>query len=437
MMEISLPVIGIIVIALFLILTFLGMHVGFAMMLAGFLGIIVTRGLPAAYSTIATVTYKVGTSEYLAIIPLFILMGVLAGSGNISRDAFATFHKWLGHLRGGLAMAAVGACTAFGAVCGNNVATAATIAKVAQPHMKKYGYSDQLSVSAIAAGGGLGILIPPSGTFIVYGFVTETPIGSLFVAGILPGLILCILFMVTIYILVRIKPSLAETAPPASWKERFKSLKGLVGIGIVFVIVMGGLLRGFFTPSEAGGVAVIAIVLVNLIYRQFNLKLLGKSLLESAKMAAMIMALIIGATVLSTFLTTSELSLAIAENIRNANLNPYVLMGLVIFMYIFTGCIMDIWAVLIVTLPIFFPLILDAGFDPLQFGVLSILCVIIGSVTPPVGIVVYALSGMLKDVHLDEIFKGVVPFVLTMVVFAIILMFIPEISTFLPSILVG
>jgi tripartite ATP-independent transporter DctM subunit len=436
MIDISLPLIGLICIVIFLVLMFLKMHIGISMMIAGLLGIILSRGLSAGLQTLSTTVYRVSASEYLAVIPLFVLMGILAGNGGVSEDAFKSFNKWVGHLPGGLAMAAVSACAAFGAVCGDNIATAATMCKVALPQMRKYGYSDQLALGSIAAGGNLGILIPPSTAFIVYGFVTQTPIGSLFISGIVPGIVLTMAFLVLIFFLCKLNPRLASRAPRTSWKERLISLKGLWGIIFVFIMVMGGLLTGWFTPSEAGSVGAAAVVIVMFISRKFSFKAVGTSLLESVSTTAMILLLIFGAMLFSHFLTTTEIAQMIADFIRSANLHPYVVLAIILVIYVILGFFMDIWAILIVTLPIFFPLIAEAGFDPLQFGVLSVLCIMIGCITPPVGVVVFALSGMVRDVPMYTIFKGCYPFLFVMLIIVVILMFAPSLSTWLPDLMI-
>jgi C4-dicarboxylate transporter, DctM subunit len=437
-MEIPLLWVLLIGIVVFLVLMFLKMHVGLSMMIAGFLGITLSRGLPAALSTLGTTTYRVANSEFLAVIPLFVLMGMIAGHGGMSKDAFYTFNKWVGHLPGGLAMATVAACAAFGAVCGDNIATAATMTQVALPQMRKYGYSDTLITGAIASGGNLGILIPPSTAFIVYGFVTQTPIGSLYIAGIVPGVILTILFIIMIYTWCKIDPKLAQIAPSASWKERIISTKGIIPIALVFVIVMGGLLQGFFTPSEAGAVGAVAIVIASVATRNFSLPGIGKSLLEAGKISAMIMLLIFGSMIFSHWLTTTEVASSFSNLIQEANLNRYLVMAIVLIFFLVLGCIMDIFALLIITLPIFFPMLSTLGFDPLQFGVLCVMAVMIGCITPPVGVVVFALGGMLKKdgVNLYTIFKGCVPFIIVMAVMLILLIAIPQISTALPSLMI-
>jgi C4-dicarboxylate transporter, DctM subunit len=437
-MEISLLWLLVIGTVVFLILMFLRMHVGLAMMIAGFLGIALARGLPAALSTLGTTVYRVANSEFLAVIPLFVLMGMIAGHGGMSKDAFYTFNKWVGHLPGGLAMATVAACAAFGAVCGDNVATAATMTQVALPQMRRYGYSDVLTTGTIANGGNLGILIPPSTAFIVFGFVTQTPIGSLYIAGILPGIMLTVLFMVMIYIWCKADPKMAQIAPSASWKDRLTSTKGVIPIALVFIVVMGGLLAGFFTPSEAGAVGATTIVLASVVTGNFSFSGTGKALLEAAKISAMIMLLIFGSMIFSHWLTTTEVATSFTSLIQQANLNRYLVMAIVLIFFLILGCIMDIFALLIITLPIFFPMLMGLGFDPLQFGVLCVMAVMIGCVTPPVGVVAFALAGMLKKegIQLYTIFRGCVPFIGIMVLMLIIVIALPQIATLLPNLMI-
>ena len=299
-------------------LMFLKLHVGLSMMIGGFVGFILTRGLPAAENTLATTIFEVSTSPILVIIPLFVLMGVIAGAGGVIGAAFETFDKWLGHLRGGLAMATVGTCAAFGAVCGDNIATAVTMNKAALPQMRKYGYQDKLSFGSIAAGGNLGILIPPSAAFVVYGFITENNIANLFVSGIVPGLILTVMFMVTVAIWVRVNPKLSSRHEPVPMKARLASLKGLIGILVVFGLVMGGLMGGVFTPQEAGAMGTVAVIVVSLFYKQLTWKKLGHALVESTRTSAMILLLIMGARYFSYFITTTELAQTLSDLIVNA-----------------------------------------------------------------------------------------------------------------------
>ena len=435
MSELPLWAIGLIGAGLFFILMFLRMHVGLSLMIAGFVGIWLSRGLEPALNTLATTVWRVGNSQYLVVIPLFVLMGIVAGQGGVTESAFNTFNRWVGHLRGGLAMATVGTCAAFGAVCGDNIATAATMDKAALPEMRKYGYDDRLSFGSIAAGGNLGILIPPSTAFVVFGFITQTSIAALFIAGIVPGIILTLMFMAQIAIQCKINPDLSSVQPKASWAERLKSLKGIIGILIVFIFVMGGLLSGLFTPTEAGAAGTVAIIIVSIFYKRFSLKMMGHALLEAARISAMILLLIFGAQYFSHFLTTSEIAPAISNALVEAELSSYVVLLLVIFLYFILGMLMDIWSVMIITLPIFFPILTDMGFDPLQLGVIAILCIMVGCITPPVGVVVFSLAGMHKEVPMYTIFRGCWPFVWTMLIFLVLLVFLPWLSTWLPNLM--
>jgi C4-dicarboxylate transporter DctM subunit len=436
MIELPLWAIGLVGAGLFFILMFLRLHVGLSLMIAGFVGIWLSRGLEPALNTLATTVWRVSNSQYLVVIPLFVLMGTIAGQGGVTTRAFYTFNRWVGHLRGGLAMATVATCAAFGAVCGDNIATAATMNKAALPEMRRYGYADSLSFGAIAAGGNLGILIPPSTAFVVFGFITQTSIAALFIAGVVPGILLTAMFMIQIAAQCRVSPNLSSKAPKVDWKTRLISLKGIIGILVVFLLVMGGLLTGLFTPTEAGAAGTVAVVVVSLFYRTVSFKMLGKALVEATRITAMIMLLIFGAQFFSHFLTTSEIAPAISNALAEAELSRYAVLGLVCILYFILGALMDIWSVMIITLPIFFPILTDMGFDPLQLGVIAITCIMIGCITPPVGVVVFTLAGMNRDVPMYTIFKGCLPFLITMLVFIVLLIFLPALSTWMPDLMI-
>jgi C4-dicarboxylate transporter DctM subunit len=419
---------------LFFVLMFLKMHVGMSMMVAGFVGFLLTRGVDAATSTLGTTIFDTAQSNILVIIPLFIVMGTIAAAGGPIADAFKTFNKWVGHFRGGLAMAAVCSCAAFGAVCGDNIATAMVMDKAALPQMRKYGYADKLSLGSIAAGGNLGIMIPPSAAFVVYGFITETNISQLFIAGILPGIMLTVMFCLQIALQCRLDKTLCNVAPKVSLKERFASLKGLIAIMIGFLLVMLGLVFAIFTPQEAGALGALALLLVSLPYKQLTWKSFGNAFLSAVKTGSMIMLLIFGARYFSYFLTSSNIAGSISHAVADSGLNRYLIMIIVCIVYLILGCLMDIWSAMIITLPIFYPLLVDTlGFSALQLGVIVVLMIMIGCITPPVGVVVFTLAGAHKEVPMYTIFRGVGWFVLTMCIGALLLIFIPQISTWLPS----
>lgn len=425
--------IGYLMIALAIILMFLRMPIGVTLLLAGLLGLVLIRGLPPALSGLGIIVWRQGLSEILIVIPLFTWMGLLASSGGISKDAFASLYRWVGHFPGGLAMAATGACTAFGAVCGNHIATAVTMGSVALPEMRKYKYADSFSLGCIAASGCLGIMIPPSGAFILYGFLTETSIAALFIAGILPGLMIMLMFCVQIYLQCKVKPALGPAGPKFSWKERVKSLKGLWAITAVFVLVMGGIYFGIFTPTEGASCGVFVVIIIGLANRQMKWKNFVHSLRETMLITPMIMLMIIGAMFFAAFTTTTQIPNALSNMVSDFAINRYIIMGLILFIYLLAGFVLDIYAILVITLPIFFPIVKSLGFDALHFGVLAILTIMLGSVSPPFGIVVFAIGGMNKDVAIYDIFKGVMPFFSTMILALIILLLAPEIATVLPD----
>ncbi len=429
----DLPTIGWIMIALFLVLMFLNMHIGVALILTGFIGLFIIRGFTGALSAISLIPWRQGINEILLVIPLFTWMGLLAGQSGISKDAFTSLYKLVGRLPGGLAMACTWACAAFGAVCGNQVATSVTLCAVALPEMRKYKYDDGFSLGCIASAGNLGILIPPSGTFVLYGFLTETSIAALFIAGILPGLLLAFFFCIQIYIQCRLNPKLGPEGASFSLKERLFSIKGLWAILVCFLLVMGGIYFGVFTPNEGAAVGCFVVLIVGLANRQLTWKGFVSSLRESLVVGCMIMLIIMGAMLFGVFTTTSEIPKSLSTLVNDLSLNPYLVLWAILIIYILAGFIMDIFAVLVVTLPIFFPIVTALGFDSIHFGVMCVLCVAIGSITPPFGLNVFAIAGMNRDVPLYTIFKGVMPFVITMIIALIIIVFFPVISTLLPK----
>ncbi|OGO23010.1 MAG: hypothetical protein A2144_12445 [Chloroflexi bacterium RBG_16_50_9] len=428
--------IGFLMIALFFILIYLKMPIGVTMLVAGFLGFFLIRGLPAGLASLGIITWRQGLKEILLLIPLFTLIGLLAARGGISKDAFSSIYKWVGHLPGGLAIACTGACAAFGAVSGNQLATSLTMTSVALPEMRKYHYSDEFSLGCIAASGNLGIMIPPSGSFVLYGFLTETSIGSLFIAGILPGLLIMLMFWIQMYIQCRLNPRIGPAGPSVGWIERLKSIKGLWAIALVFFMVMGGIYAGVFTPNEGAASGVFAVFLVGLVNKQLKWKLFISAIRETIMISAMIMLIIIGAMYFGAFIAVSQIPFILADLVATLSVNRYIVMGIILFIYFIFGCVMDVYAILVITLPILFPLVVAVGFDPLHFGVMCVLMIMLGGITPPFGMQVFALSGMYKDVPTFVIFRGCLPFVYTMIFSLFIILFVPSISTLLPNFMI-
>ena len=412
-------------------------YIAFAMILVGFLGMNYISGVNAGYHLMATVPYTTAAEYSLCVIPFFVLMGHLCAVAGISQDLYQTAYKWLGHLRGGLAMSTIGGCAGFAAVSGDSMGTAAVMGAAALPEMKRYKYRDQLATGCVAAGGTLGILIPPSMGFIIYAIITDQSIKHLFIAGILPGLLLAALFMLMIYIQARLNPQIAPPGPRVSFKERMISLKGTWAMILIFVLVIGGIYGGIFTPTEAGAIGACGALVIALIKGQLSWQKLTSALLETGRTVAMLFLLLIGAMILGYFLAGSEAPHQISSFICELPLPPYVLLMFILFIYVLLGCVMNILPAVIVTLPIFFPTIVKLGFDPIWFGVVLVIIMEMGLITPPVGMNVFVIKGVAKDVSVGTIFRGVLPFVLAMVVCVVILTAFPQIALILPNMMVN
>jgi C4-dicarboxylate transporter DctM subunit len=427
--------VGIAGFCLFFVLIFLNMPIGFVMALIGFVGFGLIRGFDPAMSLLSVQTYRTASEFILGAIPLFIAMGFLAMHLGLSTDLFHAMNKWIGQLRGGLAMAATGACSMFAAICGDAVATAAAIGVVALPQMRKNKYADVLSTGVLASAGNLGFLIPPSLALLIYAVITEQSIGTLFAAGILPGLLLAAFFVITIWLWCRIKPELSTAAPPASWGERFSSLRYISGSALVIVLVLGGIYGGIFTPTEAAAIGVFGVIIVGFAFRRVTWQRFAAGISDTALLTGKIFILITGARIFMRLITVSEIPLNMAETIAALQLSPYVFLVMVLVFYIIMGFVADILAIILITVPVLHPVLVGMGFDPVWISILIVVTVLMGMVTPPVGIVVFALSGVFKDVPVYTIFKGVLPFVGAMIVALVFMVAFPQIVLFLPNLL--
>lgn len=432
-------VIGILGIVIMVFIFLSRMPVAYVMTLIGFLGFSVMISVPGGLALLSRNIYEVFASYGLTTIPLFILMGQLAFNSGISRRIYSTAYRFLGSTRGGLAMATVTACTAFGAVCGSSPATAATMATVGLPEMKRYNYADELAAGSVASGGGLGMIMPPSVVLIVYGVLTEQSIGKLFVAGIIPAILVTLLFIGAIYIRCSLAP---EQGPPGerfTWRQKLRSLTHLGETLSVFVLVMGGLFIGLFTPTEAAGVGVFGVFVVSLINRQLTWPGFVKSLYETLRTSCMVMLLIAGATVFGKFLAVTRIPFNIASWIGGFDLPPFMILAMVVIVYFIGGCFMDALALVMLTIPIFFPVVTSLGYDPIWFGIIIVMVTEMGVITPPVGINVYVVYGVAQTVvggiPLESIFKGIIPFLLAVIVGLIIMMIFPQIILFLPNLM--
>jgi tripartite ATP-independent transporter DctM subunit len=427
--------IGIFGIMILMVLIFLETPVGFAMAIVGLGGFGYIISFDAALNMLAKDLFDVFGSYNLTVIPLFILMGQVAFHAGISSRLFHAAYKFMGHWPGGLAIATIGACAGFSAICGSTNATAATMASVTLPEMKKYGYKDSLATGVVAAGGSLGILIPPSVIFIIYGIMTEQSIGKLFMAGILPGVLLTVLFILAILIWTTVNPDLAPRGPAADFKDKIRSLYGLIETILLFIMVMGGLFLGLFTPTEAGAVGAFGTIVISMLRRKINFSGLVQSLMETTRISCMILVIVAGATVFGHFLAITRIPFDIANWVSGLSLPSYAIMGLIILVYLAGGCFIDALALIMLTVPIFYPVIDSLGYDPIWFGVVIVLVTQIGVITPPVGINVYVVNSVARDVPLQTIFKGVIPLLIALLIATVLLIPFPQIATFLPGLM--
>lgn len=431
----SLTTTGILGIIILIVLLFSNMPVGFVMGFLGFLGFSYIRGLEPGLSLLARDVFEVFSSYGLTVIPLFVFMGQIAFYSGISRRLYDSAYVLLGHRKGGLAMATVGACAGFSAISGSTNATAATMATVTLPEMKRYNYDMSLATGTVAAAGSLGILIPPSVIFIVYGILTEQSIGNLFAAGILPGILLSILFILTIYLRIKRDPSLAPPGPKTSLKEKIRSFTGILETILIFLLVMGGIFFGIFTPTEAAAAGAFLTLLIAIIRRQLTWDGFIKSIADTTRISCMVMVIVTGAVIFGHFMAVTRVPYDLANWVSQLPLPRHAIMAIIVLVYLFGGCFMDALAMIMLTIPIFFPVATTLGFDPIWFGVVIVLITEMGVITPPVGINVYVVYGVAKDVPLEVIFKGVLPMLIALLICNAIILFFPQIALFLPNLM--
>jgi tripartite ATP-independent transporter DctM subunit len=424
------------ILILLVVMIILQMPVGFSMALVGFLGIWYVTSLSSALSTIGTETWSIFSSYGLTVIPLFILMGTVCFHSGVNVNLYKTAYKWFGRMRGGLAMATVMACAGFAAICGSNAATAATMTTVALPEMKKYNYDKALSTGAIACGSTLGVVIPPSVVLLVYGIQTGQSIGKLFWGSTLPGILMAILFCITIYLLCVKHPEWGPSGNRTTMIEKIKSLPGAIEMFILFGLVMGGLYSGAYTPTEAGAAgAFFAFVIGGLIRRKLSWKGFGSAIVDSLKVTCMVIVIVWGAVIFGRFLTISRLPFMAVDFISTLYVPPYVVMVCILVIYGIAGMVMDALGFLLISIPIFFPMAMKLGYDPIWFGCILTVVTTLGAITPPVGICAYIVAGMAKDIPLSTVFKGVLWFIPAYVVTMAIMIIFPKIALFLPSLI--
>jgi len=426
--------VGLIGIIILLLLLLSKMHIGLAMGMVGFFGFAYVAGWDAALGVLQTVPYTTFASDSLSVIPLFVLMGGFAFSSGMSEDLYASVRTIFSNLRGGLAMATVAACACFAAISGSSLATAATLGRVAMPEMRKFKYADSLACGAIAAGGCIGILIPPSVILLIYGILTEQSIGKLFAAGLIPGILQAVFYIFTIWLLTRRNPALGPPGPSSTPKEKAIALFRTWDVIVLFLLVIGGLYAGVFTPTEAAGMGAFGAFCFAILRGKMNWSNFTSSLGSTVNTAGMLFTIVLGAMILGYFFSITRLPVEFATYVSSLPVNRYVVLLFIVVVYLVLGCIMDSLAIVLLTVPVFFPLILQLGFDPIWFGVIVTRVTEMGMITPPVGMNVYVIHGITK-VPMATIFRGIFPFLIADVAELAFLIAIPEISTFLPSLM--
>ncbi|MDQ0084336.1 tripartite ATP-independent transporter DctM subunit [Variovorax boronicumulans] len=419
-------------VALF-VLMLLRVPVGMAMGLVGVVGYSYLVGLGPALKLVGQTSMRTVTDYTFGVIPMFMLMGALVSVSGVSRELFKAANSMIGHLRGGLGVATVVACGGFAAICGSSVATAATFSAVAYPEMRRFNYPQSFSTGVIAAGGTLGAILPPSTVLAVYAILTQQDIGKLFMAGIVPGILAMAMYVMTIAIIVKLRPDWLPGGEIKPWSERLKDLKNVWAPLVLFVFVIGGLYGGFFTPTEAGGVGASGAFILGLVRRKLDGPKIREALLSATRTAAAVFTVLIGALLFGYFLTITQSPQKLTEFLTGLGIGRYGVLALIMLMYLVLGCLMDAMAMIILTVPIIYPVIVHLGFDPIWFGVIIVMTVELGLIHPPVGMNVFVIKSVVKDVSFTTIFKGVLPFIVTDIVRLVILIAFPIIALWLPT----
>jgi tripartite ATP-independent transporter DctM subunit len=419
---------------LLIFLLFLRMPIAFVMMLTGFLGVWKLTSMEAALPMVARTLYESVSYYPFTIIPLFVIMGGFADQSGITGRLYDSFDKWFRRLAGGLGIATIVAIAGFSAISGSSVATSAAFAKTVIPEMRRYSYAPKFAGGIVAAGATIDFLIPPSIGFVVYGMLTEQSIGKLLIAGMLPGLLLSLVFVIIIMSWVKINPAIAPVPPGrVTFGEKVRALKGIWETLLVFFITIGGLYFGFVNPTEAGGIGAVALLILAVTKRELSWKDFVNSLFETGRVSAMVLFLVAGANMFSYFLALSTIPTAVSSWIGGLGVSKYVVLTMVIGIYFILGCFLDAVSMMVLTMPVVFPLMINLGFDPIWFGVVCVMMMNAGLITPPVGLNVYTVAGTFPDIPMNEVFKGALPFLLGILAVTLLITFFPQIATFLPA----
>lgn len=426
-------IIGIIGIICLLVLLFIGVPIAFALLAVGGVGMVAVAGLSATLAQISFIVWSRGTDFVLICIPLFIFMGQIVYYTGIAANLYDVLQKWLGRLPGGLAIASVGACGAFGAVTGSSVACVATMGAIIMPEMRRYGYNDRLAAGVLASSGTLGILVPPSLGFVFYGILTDTSISALFIAGIIPSIITIIIFSAIIYVRCVLDPKLGPLGPRCGWIEKIVSLKNVWPVVVTFLVVIGGLYGGFFTPTEASGIGSVGVVLISLIQKKLTWQRFKMALNDTAVISAMIYTIVIGGYLIARFFAITDITPYVVNLVTTLNPDKYLLLFLIFILYLILGCMLDLFGMAVLTLPIVFPIVIQLGFDPVWFGVFIVIMAEIALITPPVGMNVFVMKNIAKDIPMESIFIGIIPFLFGEFFLLLLITIFPAIAVWLPT----
>ena len=409
--------------------------IGIALGLGGTLGFAAFVGLTPALRSIGSIASDTVMTYDFAVIPMFILMGNLIAQARISEDLFRASHAWLGGMRGGQALATITSCGGFSAVCGSSVATAATMGRVAVPQMRKYGYSDALASGSVAAGGTLGILIPPSIVLVIYGIMTESDIGALFIAGMVPGILGVVLYMAAISIWVALRPGIAPASPPVPFREKLASLKDVIWVLALFVVIIGGIYVGLFTPTEAAGIGAFGALLIALARRRLTLRTLIATVFDSAMTTAALLTILIGALIFSNFINVARLPQMLGDFVQQVGMTPFMVILAIVAVYLVLGCVLESMSMLLLTVPIFYPIVASLGDELIWFGILVVVVIEIAMITPPIGMNIFIIHAVLPDVPVRTIYGGVFPFVMADLVRILLILAFPGVALWLPNLM--
>lgn len=418
-----------------LLLAFIGLPLGFSMMVVGFFGFAFVRGFVPAQEVVGQQIIDLAMNQGFSVLPLFLLMGAFVYRAALSNDIYEAAYAWLGHFRGGLSMTTVTACAGFAAVSGSSVATAATMAKVSIPPMRRYNYTDSFAIGSVAAGGTIGILIPPSAAMIIYGILTEVDVGKMFIAGIFPGLLTVLVYIGVIVAVTRIWSHAGPPGEKTAWPDRFRALFKIWGLLLLFLLVLGGIYFGIFTPTEAGGIGAVGALLFAIARRRMNWRNFVASLAEAGRTTAMVFSVAFGAMIFNQFVNISGLPGAVVTQVQSLGLTPTEVILVVCLVYIILGCVVEGIGMILLTVPIFFPMIDALGIDPIWFGIVVIMVTEISLITPPIGLNVFVMKSMLPEVPLSTIYRGIMPFFGGDLVRLGLVIAFPAIATFLPEVM--